>query len=125
MLIKFIVFDSNHFIRHKYKIMHGLDSQTLCEYTSTIVLDDNEKLPINEVLVVLTGVGIFTSTCSFDRQSLQFVTMKKLKKSVPGGLQLSPFYLVVPYSNCFLLELEATSHNAMFMERWSKCIVTL
>ena len=27
-----------------------LDSQTLSEYISTIVLDDNEKLLINEVL---------------------------------------------------------------------------
>ena len=37
--------------------MHYLDSQTLSEYISTIVLDDNEKLSINEVLEVLIGVG--------------------------------------------------------------------
>ena len=34
---------------------------------------------------------------------------------MPGGLQFFPFYLVVSYSVCFLLELEATSQNAMFI----------
>ena len=85
MLIKLIVADSNHFIRYKCKITHCVDSLT-SEYISTIVLDDNEKLSINEVLGVLIGIGIFTSTSSFDTQSLQFVTMNELKKSVPGGL---------------------------------------
>ena len=51
-----------------------------------VVLDDNEKLLINEVLKVLIGVGTFTSISSFDTQSLQFVTMNKLKKSMSGGL---------------------------------------
>ena len=41
--------------------------------------DENEKLSINEVLKVLIGVETFTSTSSFDTQSLQFVTMNKLK----------------------------------------------
>ena len=50
--------------------------------------DENEKLSINEVLEVLIGVGTFTSTNSFDTQSLQFITMDKLKNSVSGGLQL-------------------------------------
>ena len=58
----------------------------LSEYISMVVLDDNEKLLINEVLKVLIGVGTFTSISSFDTQSLQFVTMNKLKKSMPGGL---------------------------------------
>ena len=49
--------------------------------------DENEKLSINEVLEVLSDVGTFTSTSSFDTQSLKFVTMNKLKKSVSGGLQ--------------------------------------
>ena len=48
--------------------------------------DENEKNLINEVLEVLISVGTFTSTISFDTQSLQFVTINKLKKSVPGGL---------------------------------------
>ena len=56
------------------------------EYISTIVLDYNEKLSINEVLEVLIGVGISNSTNSFDTQSLQFVTKNKLKKSMPGVL---------------------------------------
>ena len=46
-----------------------------------IVLDGNQKLPINAI-----GVGTFTSTSSFNTQSLQFVTMIELKKSMPGGL---------------------------------------
>ena len=39
----------------------------------------------------------------------------QVKNSMPGGLQFFPFYLVVSYSVCFLLELEATSQNAMFI----------
>ena len=92
MLIKLIVVDSSHFIRFECKITHCLDSQTLSEYISTIVLDDNEKHLVSEVPGVLIGVGTFTSTRSFDTQSLQLVTINKLKKSMPGGLQLFPFY---------------------------------
>ena len=73
-------------IRYKCKITHCLDSQTLSEYISTILLDDNEKLSINEVLEVLIGVGTFTSTSSFNIKSLQFVTMNELKKSILGSL---------------------------------------
>ena len=86
MLIKLIVVDFDHFVRYKCKMTHCLDSQTLSEYISTIVLDDNEKHSINEVLEVLIGVGTFTSTSSFDTQSLKFVTINELKKSMPGGL---------------------------------------
>ena len=56
-----------------------------------IALDDNEKLLINKVLEVLIGVGTLTSTSSFDMQSLQFVTVNELKKSMPEGLQLFLF----------------------------------
>ena len=80
MLIKLIEVDSYHFTRYKCKITHCLDSQTLSEYISTIVLDDNEKISINGVLDVLMGVGTFTSTSSFNIQSLQFATVNKLKK---------------------------------------------
>ena len=59
-LIKLIAVDSNHFIRYKCKIKCSLDSQT-SEYISMIVLD-NEKHLINEVLEALTGGGTFTST---------------------------------------------------------------
>ena len=55
------------------KIMHFLVTQTLSQYISTIVLDDSEKISINEVVEVLIGVGTFTSTSSFDTQSLQFL----------------------------------------------------
>ena len=55
-----------------------------------IALDDNEKLLINKVLEVLIGVGTLTSTSSFDMQSLQFVTVNELEKSMPG-LQLFLF----------------------------------
>ena len=48
--------------------------------------DEDEKILINEVLEALISVGTFTSTISFDTQSLQFVTINKLKKSVSGGL---------------------------------------
>ena len=51
-----------------------------------IVPVNNEKRSNNEVLQVPVGVGTFTSTNSFDTQSLQFVTMNTLKRSMPGGL---------------------------------------
>ena len=69
------------------------------------------------MLEVLIGVVTFSSTSSFDTQCLLFVTMNELKKSMPGGLQFFLFHLVVSYSVCFLLEFEATSHNAMFVGR--------
>ena len=90
MLIKLIAVDSCHFIRYKCKITHCPDSQTLSEYISTIVLDDNEKLLINVVLDVLIGAGTFTSTSS---SGTQFVTMNALKKSVPVGLYF--FYVLL------------------------------
>ena len=93
MLMKLILVDSNHFIRYKCKLTHCLDSQTSSEYISMIAFGDNEKFSINEMLGVLISVETFTSTRSFDTQSLQLVTMNKLKKSMPGGLQLFPFYL--------------------------------
>ena len=93
MLIKLIAVGSYHFIRYKCKITHCPDSQTLSEYISTIVLDDNEKLLINVVLDVLIGAGTITNTSS---SGTQFVTMNALKKSVPVGLYFFTFYLVVP-----------------------------
>ena len=69
------------------------------------------------MLEVLVGVGAFSSTSSFDTQCLLFVAMNELKKSMAGCLQFSLYYLVVPYSVCFLLEFEATSHNVMFVGR--------
>ena len=48
--------------------------------------------------------------------------MNELKRYMPGGLQLFPFYLVAPYSVCFLMEFEATLNNAMFVGRWGKYI---
>ena len=56
-----------------------------------IVLDYNEKLSINKVLELLTGVATFASTRSSDTQSLQFATMNELKKSVPGGFNFFLF----------------------------------
>ena len=69
------------------------------------------------MLEVLIGVGTFSSTSSFNTQCLLFVTTNELKKSMPGGLHFFFFHLVVSYSVCFLLEFEANSHNAMFVER--------
>ena len=69
------------------------------------------------MLEVLIGVGTFSSTSSFDMQCLLFATMNELKTYMSGGLQFFLFHLVVSYSVCFLLEFEATSHNAMFVGR--------
>ena len=86
-----IAVDSDHFMRYKCKITHCPDSQTLSEYISAIVLDDNEKLSMNEVLNDPIGAGTFTSTSSFRTQSLQFVTMIELKYLL-GGLYFFTFY---------------------------------
>ena len=83
MLLKLILVDPNHFIRYHCIITHCLDSQTLSEYISAIVLDDNEKRLVSEVLEILIGVTNFTSTSSFHMQSLQFATMNEIKKSTP------------------------------------------
>ena len=61
MLKKLIAVNSNHFIRYRCKILHHLHSQTLSEYISMTDLD-NEKLLINEVLDVLTGVRTFNTS---------------------------------------------------------------
>ena len=111
MLTKLILVD---FVRCKCKNTPCLDSQLLSEYISTSV-HDNEKLSINEVPEFLIDAWTFTSVSSFDTKSLQFVTMNKLKKSIWGSLQFFPFYSVVPYSVCFLLEFEATSHYVIFV----------
>ena len=81
------------------------------------MIDDNEKLSINEVPEVLTGVGTFSSTISFNTQCLLFVTMNELKMFMAGGFQFFLSCLVVSYSVCLLLKFEATSHNAMFVGR--------
>ena len=81
--------------------MNCLDFQTLSEYISTIVPDDNEKLSINEVLEVLIGVGRFTVTSSFDTQSLQFVLMNQLKK-VSAKSFLAFYFLLGSSIQCLL-----------------------
>ena len=50
-----------------------------------------KKHSINKKLEVLIDVGTFTSTSSFDTQSLQLITMNKLKKSMPGGFNFFLF----------------------------------
>ena len=40
-----------------------------------------------------------------------------IKKSISAGLQFFLLHMIVSYSVCFLLESEATSHNAMFAGR--------
>ena len=79
-LIRLNVVDSYHFTKYRCKITHCINSQTLSEYISAFFLGDNEKLSI------LIGIGTFTSTSSFDTQSLEFVITNKLKKPIPGGL---------------------------------------
>ena len=65
--------------------MHCLDSQTVSEYISTIVPDDNEKRSINEKLDILLVLPV--KVVSIHKAS-NFFTMNELKKSVQGGLQL-------------------------------------
>ena len=83
-----IVVHSDHFVRYKCKITHGLDSQTLSEYISMIVLDFNEKVSINEVLEVLIGVGTFIST-----STLQFQIIAPPPHSI-FGFFVTPTFLI-------------------------------
>ena len=66
------------------------------------------------MLEVLIGAGTFNS---FDTQCLLFVTMNELKNVYARRFAIFLFHLVISYSVCFLLEFEATSHNAMFVGR--------
>ena len=63
---------------------------------SMIVPDDNEKLSINEKQDILLVLPV------------KVVSIRKT--------------FATSYRVCFLLEFEATSHNAMFVGRWDKCI---
>ena len=66
-----------------------------------LFFDENEKLSINEVLEVLISVETFTSTISFDTQSLQFVTMNKLKK-VCARMVVTFYFLLGSSIQCLL-----------------------
>ena len=94
MLTKLILVNSNHLQVYN----HALSRLSKITRLSNIIwiyitIDDNEKLSINEVLEALIGVGTFSSTSSFDTQCLLFVTINKLKKSMPGGLHFFSFSL--------------------------------
>ena len=82
---------------HFFYVSTDVKWQT-CSPPLLFFVDENEKLSINEVLEVLISVETFTSTISFDTQSLQFVTMNKLKKSVPGWL----YFLLGSSIQCLL-----------------------
>ena len=64
--------------------------------------DENEKPSINEVLEVLIGVGTFTSTSNFDTQSLQCVTINKLKKSLCQEVCVTFYFVVGSSIQCLL-----------------------
>ena len=76
--------------------MHCVDSQIVSGYISTIVPDDNQKLLINEKQHILLVLPV------------EVVSIRKT--------------FATSYRVCFLFEFEATSHNAMFVGRWDKCI---
>ena len=79
----------------------------LSEYIATITLDDGKKNSIDEVLEVLIGARSFTNMSCFNKQSLQVVTMKELRKSMPGLIYSIIFYFkLVVLSNVYLDCLE-------------------
>ena len=78
--------------------MHCLDSQTVSEYISTIVPDDNEKRSINEKLDILLVLPV--KVVSIHKAS-NFFTMDELKKSVQGGLQFIQSLLSVGIRSYF------------------------
>ena len=85
MLLKLSVVNSQHLVKYKSKITYCNVESTLSDYVTSLTLDDGEKITIDEVLEVLIGAGSFTNASCFDKQSLPFVTMEELQKSMPGG----------------------------------------
>ena len=108
MLIKLIAVDSNQFIRYKCKTNHCLDSQTLSEYISTTILD-NEKLSINEVLDVLIGVGTFTSTSKQFQYTKPSICYNERVKKVYAR-RFATFYFLLGSSIQCLLSIEIRSY---------------
>ena len=75
--------------------MHCLNPQTLSEYISIIILDDNENFSIVEVPKVLIGVVTFTSTSSYD----EFAKLSAFCAHVPMFLRALNAY--EPYVSMF------------------------
>ena len=86
--------------------MHWLDSQTVSEYISTIVPDDNEKFSINGKLDILLMLPV--KVVWYAKPPICY--NKRVKKLYARRFATS-------YRVCFLLEFEATSHNVMFVGR--------
>ena len=68
---------------------------------------------------VLIGAGTFTSASSFGTQSLQFVTMNELKKSVSGGLYFFYFLLDSSIVSTFCWNLKLLHTRQCLWEVWA------
>ena len=77
-------------------------SKTLAEYIHSIILDDGQKINVQDIVEVLVDVSFTDMTC-FDKASFSFVNLDELKKSLHGGLLLNRFILcVLIFKFCFL-----------------------
>ena len=102
MLLKLNIVNTKHFVRYKTKMTFYEGSKTLAEYIDSIILDDEQKINVQEIVEVLVGVS-FTDTTCFDKASFSFVNLDELKKSLQGGSLLNCFILnVLIFKFCFL-----------------------
>lgn len=102
MLLKLNIVNTKHFVRYKTKMTFCEGSKTLAEYIDSIILDDGQKINVQEIVEVLVGVSFTDMTC-FDKASFSFVNLDELKKSLQGGLLLNRFILyVLIFKFCFL-----------------------
>ena len=115
MLLKLIVVNSQHLVKYQSKNTNCSTDSMLSEYIATITIDDGKKNSIDEVLEVLIGARSFTNMSCFDKQSLQVVTMKELRKSMPGLIYSIIFYFkLVVLSNVYLDCLECLFIHLIF-----------
>ena len=102
MLLKLNIVNTKHFVRYKTKMTFCEGSKTLAEYIDSIILDDGQKINVQEIVEVLVGVSFTDMTC-FDKASFSFVNLDELKKLFQGGLLLNRFILyILIFKFCFL-----------------------
>ena len=72
----------------------------MTEYVDSIILDDGQKINVQEIVEDLVGVSFTDMTC-FDKATVSFVNLDELKK-LQGGLLLNRFILyVLIFKFCF------------------------
>ena len=86
MLVKLNVVNTSHVIKYKSRITHCDDGLSLLDYILSLKLDDASTIKFDDIAEVLVGAGSFVDSSAFDKESLEFVTISELKKSMSAGM---------------------------------------